>query len=509
MFMRRQILPVGEEARAGARAGEVRLRKERMVGADLASPDLASPDLGCRKGVRHAAFLAGMAAAASLASCLGLSPVLAADNTSPNPSPNSNVTQVPAANDPADRKIKERDERLRELQGVEQSLQQSDAERQKIEEEIAALKADREKLRRDLIAAADRVRALEERASDAEARLAREVAQEQALKASLDGRRELMGHVLAALQRIGGKPPPAVIVSSQDILVAVRASMSLGAVLPQLRDEARTLAGDLADLVRLRQEITAERDGLNSDLAELREGRTRLSALIEARQASLATDELALGEAAKHAAALSQRAKNLRDFLASLDNDIAQSEKRAAEDRKAAEALAVSTQNSFTAASLKEPTRLAPKISFAEARGLLPLPVAGSIFRDYGEPDEVTGQARGVSITTRPGAVVSSPSEGIVAHAGPFRGYGQLLIINAGNGYHIVLAGLGHIDVATGQPVLAGEPIGEMGDGNLLTTEVAKTTSAGPVLYVEFRKDGSAINPGPWWAKTDQRKVRG
>ena len=96
-----------------------------------------------------------------------------------------------------------------------------------------------------------------------------------------------------------------------------------------------------------------------------------------------------------------------------------------------------------------------------------------------------------------------------MAHAGPFRGYGQLLIINAGNGYHIVLAGLGHIDVATGQPVLAGEPIGEMGDGNLLTTEVAKTTSAGPVLYVEFRKDGSAINPGPWWAKTDQRKVRG
>ena len=171
-----------------------------------------------------------MAAAASLASCLGLSPVLAADNASPNPNPNSSVTQAAPANDPADRKIKERDERLRELQGVEQSLQQSDAERQRIEEQIAALKADREKLRRDLIAAADKVRALEERASDAETRLAREVAQEQALKASLDGRRELMGHVLAALQRIGGKPPPAVIVSSQDILVAVRASMSLGAV---------------------------------------------------------------------------------------------------------------------------------------------------------------------------------------------------------------------------------------------------------------------------------------
>lgn len=460
-----------------------------------------------RKDLRRSAF-PGLTVAA-LAFCIGLGPALAADNSNAAPSSNPGATPATPTNDAADAKIKEREQRLRELQGVEQSLQQSDAERQKIEDEIAALKADREKLRRDLVAAADKVRALEERASDAEARLAEEVAQEQALKTSLDGRRELIGHVLAALQRIGGKPPPAVIVSAQDILVAVRASMALGAVLPQLRDEARTLAADLADLVHLRQEIVAERDGLNTDLAELREGRTRLSALIEARQTSLVSNESALGEAAKHAAALAQRAKNLRDFLASLDNDIAQTEKRAAEDRKAAEALAISTQNSFTAASLKEPTRLSPKVNFAEARGLLPLPVAGSIFRDYGEPDEVTGQARGVSITTRPGAVVSSPSEGVVAHAGPFRGYGQLLIINAGNGYHIVLAGLGHIDVAAGQPVLAGEPIGEMGDGNLLTTEVAKATTAGPVLYVEFRKDGSAINPGPWWAKTDQRKVRG
>jgi septal ring factor EnvC (AmiA/AmiB activator) len=479
-----------------------------MADADWAGADLASADSSKRKSLGGLGLLAGLGVAAVLVLYFAASPASAADNGSPNSS-SLGATRAATPNNPADPKIREREERLRELQGVEQSLQQSDVERQKIEEEIAALKADREKLRRDLIAAADKVRALEERASDAETQLASEVAQEQALKTSLEGRRVLIGHVLAALQRIGGKPPPAVIVSAQDILVAVRASMSLGAVLPQLRDEARTLAGDLAELVRVRQQITAERDGLNSDLAELRDGRARLSGLIEARQSSLATNELALGEAAKHAAALGQRAKDLRDFLASLDNDIAQSEKRAAEDRKAAEALAISTQNSFTAASLKEPARLSPKISFAEARGLLPLPVAGSILRDYGEPDEVTGQARGVSITTRPGAVVSSPSEGIVAHAGPFRGYGQLLIINAGNGYHIVLAGLGHIDVATGQPVLAGEPIGEMGDGNLLTTEVAKATSAGPVLYVEFRKDGSAINPGPWWAKTDQRKVRG
>ena len=112
-----------------------------------------------------------------------------------------------------------------------------------------------------------------------------------------------------ALQRIGAKPPPAVIVSAQDILVAVRASIALGAVLPELRDETRALAKDLAELAQLRHEITAERDGLKRDLAELGGEHADLSALVEARQASLAADEVALGEAGKRAATLADRAK--------------------------------------------------------------------------------------------------------------------------------------------------------------------------------------------------------
>jgi septal ring factor EnvC (AmiA/AmiB activator) len=157
MFIRRQILRAGVGPRVGARAGEVRLRKEHMLGADWAG---AGPDFDRRKGVRRSAFLAGLAAAATFASFLGLGTVLAADNANPNPNPNSGVTQPAPAKDAADAKIKEREQRLRELQGVEQSIQQSDAERQRIEDEIAGLKADREKLRRDLVVAADKVRAL-------------------------------------------------------------------------------------------------------------------------------------------------------------------------------------------------------------------------------------------------------------------------------------------------------------------------------------------------------------
>ena len=92
----------------------------------------------------------------------------------------------------------------------------------------------------------------------------------------------------------------------------------------------------------------------------------------------------------------------------------------------------------------------------------------------------------------------------------PFRNYGQVLILNAGGGYHVVLAGMDRISVNVGQFVLTGEPVAVMGGG------VASRRAAGgvrapsqPVLYVEFRKDGTPIDPSPWWATSKGEKVRG
>jgi septal ring factor EnvC (AmiA/AmiB activator) len=430
----------------------------------------------------------------------------AAEQPAVAPAPAASPAPASPAPDP---RLKLRQDRIRDLEAIERSLAQSDSERKRIEDEIAALKADGEKLRQDLVATAAKVQALEQSATEAEGELDRERVREEALKASLESRREMIGHVLAAMQRIGGKPPPAVIVNAQDILTAIRAATMLGAVLPQLREEARILSGDLAELVRLKASIKAQRETLATAMAKLKDERERLSTLIAERQARMAADQVALGEEGKRSTELGQKAKSLRDFLAGLDAEIAESERKEAEARRKAAELAAETRDKFDAASLKEPVRLGPKIAFADAQGLLPLPVAGTIARNFGDPDDVIGTARGISIVTRPGAVVSSPSEGVIAHAGPFRGYGQLLIINAGNGYHVVLAGMGRIDVAVGQSVLAGEPVGEMGDVNMLTTDGANATSSAPILYVEFRKDGSAINPGPWWAKTEQQKVRG
>jgi septal ring factor EnvC (AmiA/AmiB activator) len=121
----------------------------------------------------------------------------------------------------------------------------------------------------------------------------------------------------------------------------------------------------------------------------------------------------------------------------------------------------------------------------------------------FGEPDGLGGESQGLSIATRGGTAVLAPADGWVVYAGPFRSYGQVMIINAGDGYHIVLAGMARIDAALGQFVLSGEPIAAMGAMRLASVGDIEHTSAQAILYVEFRKDGTAIDSAPWWAHSD------
>ena len=158
--------------------------------------------------------------------------------------------------------------------------------------------------------------------------------------------------------------------------------------------------------------------------------------------------------------------------------------------------------------SLQDPGRLGPAVAFSGARGLLPFPVNGVKVRNFGDSDGMGGAEKGLAIATRPGAQVTSPCDGLVVYAGPFRSYGQLLILNAGGGYHVLLAGMDKISVDHGQFVLTGEPVATMGGGSQVAATVASGGSQ-PVLYVEFRKDGTPVDPSPWWAATEGEKVRG
>lgn len=411
----------------------------------------------------------------------------------------------PAQSETAEEKAR----REQDLKVLEEAITANAEARRRLEVEVEDIKADRAKLNAALIETAGRVRGTEDRIRGLEQRLQTLGSSEAAIRRSLQSRRGVIIEVFAALQRMGRRPPPAVLVRPEDMLEAVRASIMLGAVLPELRGEAEVLATDLAELVRLKEAITTDRTTLNGELTALNREQGRLAALMDARQSRIAEVERHVGAERQKAEELAQKAGTLKELVDRMEAEISGAQRAVEEARKAAEAQQRETREKFAQLAFRDPARLAPKIPFSEAKGLLPRPVSGDTTLEFGAPDGYGGTTRGISITTRQKASVVSPADGWVSFAGPFRSYGRLLIINAGGGYYILLAGMDHINVDVGQFVLAGEPVATMGEAPLMSLIGAAIEKNNPVLYVEFRKDGGSIDPGPWWAKSQSEKVRG
>ncbi len=392
-----------------------------------------------------------------------------------------------------------------ELEAIRSQQRRSTQSEAKLRQEIDAIGEDRRRLNQTLIDTAARLRSVEGRIAETTARLKPLDDTERSIRQSLEGRRAVIAEVLAALQRIGRHPPPALMIRPEDALQSVRTAVMLGAVLPELRIKAEALASDLADLVRIRKEIADERDRLQRDVAALTEERQRVGALSEQRQKRQAATEKALDAERQQALALARQVDNLKDLIGKMEQGLdsvtraARTASRDAEDK--------ARGGRVDLAALNDPGRLTPAMTFAAARGRLPLPVNGVRIREFGAPDRLGGTEKGLTIATRTGAQVTSPCDGWVLYAGLFRNYGQVLILNAGGGYHIVLAGMERISVDVGQFVLTGEPVAVMGGG--ATASNLTQGSSQPVLYVEFRKDGTSVDPGPWWAASEGEKVRG
>jgi septal ring factor EnvC (AmiA/AmiB activator) len=399
--------------------------------------------------------------------------------------------------------------RDQELEALREKQKKATESEKNLRNEIELLGADRRKLNEALIDTAAKVRDGEARLSAAEQRMKPLEEREQALRSSLDSRRTVIADVLAALQRIGRQPPPALMVRPEDALASVRTAIMLGAVLPDMRERAKMLSDNLAELVRVREGIANEKNTVARDLAALSGEQKRMSLLVDERQRKQTEAQRLLDAERAQANALARQADNLKDLIARLEKDLdpatraARAANRADEDKP---------ENRPNFAALRDPGRLAPAIAFASAKKLLPLPVSGIRVRDYGAADGLGGTEKGISLTTRAGAQVTSPCDGWVVYAGPFRSYGQLLILNAGGGYHVLLAGMERISVDLGQFVLTGEPVAAMGAISGTGSQIASSgpvNASQPVLYVEFRKDGVPVDSGPWWASQEGEKVRG
>jgi septal ring factor EnvC (AmiA/AmiB activator) len=266
--------------------------------------------------------------------------------------------------------------------------------------------------------------------------------------------------------------------------LAAQARMGRAGALP-----AMLSAGTLTELVKRRylfDRILARDATL---LAEAREARADGEAARAIREAEAIRLTALAAEAEERRAAAEARREERRTLLAALRTA------RGFHERAASEISAQAAKLGELVSALPPRSGGAPNARFAELRGKLPRPADGPVAVGFGRVvnpkfNTVTIQ-NGIDIAAPAGAPVRAVAPGRVVHAGWFRGYGNLVIVDHGAGYHTLVAHLGGMSTAMGEEVAAGEVIGTVGDSGSLK---------GPYLYFEVRERGRPVDPRPWLA---------
>ncbi|OPB35644.1 Septal ring factor EnvC, activator of murein hydrolases AmiA and AmiB [Bartonella taylorii] len=343
--------------------------------------------------------------------------------------------------------------------------------------QVERLKNDQRALSDALIKAAKAERAATNDIVEREEKLKKMIEKQAQIYQSLKNNRAEFAEVLALLERMGLNPPPALMVRTEDALASVRSSVLLGAIVSQMQKKIQVLTASLKELTNLRHSITTEYAALKTKMQNQVEQQKRLELLLDEKAKLQKKSEEELTEQQQKNIILAKKAQSLEELILELDRQ--------------------SKLSSDVSVQVQKNLQLLEQANFESRKGSLLFPVAGKKIQHMNSSSQIT--RFGEMIETEAAAVVISPADALVAFAGPFRSYGQLIILNVGNGYHIVLIGMSRINVTQGQFVLAGEPLGTMGMqfiANSVALDIGKTT---PMLYIEFRKQGKPVNPTPWW----------
>lgn len=465
------------------------------------------------------------------------------------------------------------EEAEKKLETEKSELVAKESRGRELQKDMSSIVDERRELNERLLDTAALVQKSEEQMTAIEDRLAAFEKEEQGLRASLAKENSKISGILAALQRMGRNPPPVIITRREDALQMVRSAMLLGIAFPGLRDQAKELTVKLNKLVAVMTSIREESNNLRAERERLTTTQTRLASLLETKKQTLAERQAELKQVREATAEIAKNVTDLSDLISKLSRQVTappalSDEQKPAKGEEVVAVLpsaaaepgattgpavgavaretaidttpveaaprheeevamltppaaggtsqtppsVVELAPSAAALSPGKPDRITPAVPFQLAKGKLPMPARGRKALGFGDKTQYGGTSKGIVLETRFGARVTAPCDGWVVYAGEFRSYGQLLIINAGGGYHVLIAGLSQMDVGPGQFVLAAEPIGTM-SGAPRTAQLAtgrtglgqQPQPSAPVLYIEFRKDGEPINSDPWWVSPHEK----
>ena len=315
------------------------------------------------------------------------------------------------------------------------------------------------------------IRAYEEGPSAMRESLRQVRIRETALADQLALKRTRVSELIGVLSQMENDPTPLLLLHPDGPLATVRSGMLVADVAPAIQAEVETLRAEVAELRDLRALQTAASDTLLRGLQSAQLARTALSQAVSDRTdlPRRFTDDPAV----------------LRQLLDSAD-----------------------TLDAFAAGLAPAADDGAATASFQSAKGTLPLPALGHVLLRPNESDLAGVRRPGLTLGTRTRAIVTLPWPATVRYIGPLLDYGNVIILEPGDGYLLVLAGLQTVYGSVGEVLPAGSPLGLMGGGEPDAADLLEGIMEGsgvqPVqrLYIELRQGNEPVDPTEWFELT-------
>ena len=375
-----------------------------------------------------------------------------------------------------------------ELARMEAQVAKENAESKRLQAQAEQITKELKSLSRQMVKSAEQIQNTEDKISKMEDELK---LLEEKLKREEDSftrEDENLIKTLSALENLALKPTESLFVQPLSPVEIIRSAMLLRETVPYLEQNAQRIRKKLEEIEKQKQKKEKQVKKIIAQKDILEKEHSQLKALMQKKSKLGNTLKVQKDASQKKVNRLAAQAQDLRDLLKKLEKERLEKERKEKEERLKAEEKRKKQEEKERAYlnKLKEEAIKEQGEGFIKAKGRLPMPARGQIITRYGEETAKGVSSKGIIVKTRSQAQVVAPFDGTVIFAGPFRGYGNLIIIDHGKGYLSLLAGLETMDIELGQLLLAGEPVGQMPEN-----DDAK-------LYIEIRKDNHPINPLTW-----------
>lgn len=281
--------------------------------------------------------------------------------------------------------------------------------------------------------------------------------------AELEEKRKAISATIGAMIRLSNRPSAAILAMPGELHDTFIASSTLSSITGNLKMRSEALKDKIDEIEALSEKLAAKKQLIAKDMRDLKNEQANLDKKIDERSEELSKYNAELKKNQEKVQELSRKSGSLKELISKLEQE------RQADEKEEKQAKIIEK------AAPKTPVNIASYV----------LPVAGKIIAGYSSKVDGSAGLKGIRIRTRDAAKVTSPASGEVAFTGPFMSYGKILIIRHDNGYHSLLSGLKKINVSSGQRLVQGEPVGEMGAVSDSSNE----------LYVEVRSRNKPVDP--------------